>query len=138
MAIPSDPNARMYYRSAFQRLEESRFLLEGGMGAGAIYLAGYGVECILKSLILASSPASKREAVFLQLRGAKAHDFDWLQRRYRTLGGARFPDEIVRAFATVRTWTTDLRYRPEQVKLRVASTFVNCAERIVEFADERL
>ena len=56
MAIPRGPEARLFYRCAIQRHEESVVLLEAGYTTGALYLAGYSVECILKSLVLAGVP----------------------------------------------------------------------------------
>ena len=52
MAVPGSSDARLYYRCAFQRYEESQVLIEAGYTTGAVYLAGYGIECILKALVL--------------------------------------------------------------------------------------
>ena len=48
MALPSASEARPYYRAAKQRFEDARFLLEADRTTGAIYLAGYCVECMLR------------------------------------------------------------------------------------------
>ena len=52
MAIPASIEARLYYRCAFQRHEDAQILLRADHTTGAVYLAGYGVECILKALVL--------------------------------------------------------------------------------------
>jgi len=52
MDIPASPEARLYYRSAFPRYEDAQILLRADRTTGAVYLAGYGIECILKALVL--------------------------------------------------------------------------------------
>ena len=60
MAMPTDINARRYYRVAYQRLDDGAVLLEISRPRAAIYLTGYAVECILKALLLISTPAGER------------------------------------------------------------------------------
>ncbi len=69
MAIPSSRDARLFYRCAFQRYEEAGVLLEAGYTTGAIYLAGYGIECILKSLVLMAVPADNQADVMKSFGG---------------------------------------------------------------------
>ena len=59
MGMPADINARRYYRVAFQRLEDGKSLLEINRPRAAIYLTGYAVECILKALIVTSTPSQE-------------------------------------------------------------------------------
>ena len=49
MAVPHSSEARMFYRCAWQRLDEGELLLTHQMTVAAVYLAGYGVECMLKA-----------------------------------------------------------------------------------------
>ncbi len=60
MALPSSQLARPYYRVAFQRLDDAKVLLEAGRMSGAVYLAGYSGECMLKAWIVEATPKSKR------------------------------------------------------------------------------
>jgi len=55
MALPRSPEARLFYQAAKQRFEDALFLLAGRRTA-AVYLAGYAVECMLKTLILSRAP----------------------------------------------------------------------------------
>src|SRR3954470_23776101 len=53
-----------YDRATFQqlaelRLAEAKLLLENGLPSGAYYLAGYAVECALKSIIAAGFRANE-------------------------------------------------------------------------------
>lgn len=54
MPIPRSTNARLFYRAAKERLEDAELLLSLNRTTAAVYLAGYGVECMIKSLILSS------------------------------------------------------------------------------------
>jgi len=138
MAVPSAPEARLFYRSAHQRLEDGLFLLGGGRTTAAIYLAGYAVECMLKALILASVPSGRRARFRASFRGALAHDFDWLREQYQAQGGSRLPLLITRQFALVNTWTTNLRYNPGAAKRREAQAFLGAAKEILKWANGRL
>ena len=71
MAIPASPDARLYYRCAFQRYEEAEILFEAGYTTGAVYLAGYGVECVLKALVLTVVPPNARSDALRSFRGAR-------------------------------------------------------------------
>jgi len=87
MAIPNSSDARLYYRCALQRYEEALILRKACKTTGAVYLAGYGIECILKALIVMAVPEANRSTVIKQFRGSRAHEFEWLRSAYLTNGG---------------------------------------------------
>jgi HEPN domain-containing protein len=60
MGLPHSRGARLFYRAALHRYDDAALLLEAGRTTGAVYLAGYTVECMLKALVLAGVPASFR------------------------------------------------------------------------------
>jgi HEPN domain-containing protein len=138
MALPHAKEARPYYQAAKQRLGDAQFLLDAGRSTGAIYLAGYSVECMLKALILATLPAKKRAEMLDSFRGAKAHDYDWLKARYSESGGQQIPKDISKRFLLANTWTVELRYKAGTAKHRDARDFLSAAEEILAWADERL
>lgn len=138
MALPHAREARLFYQSAKQRFEDARFLLEAERTTGAIYLAGYSVECILKALILSTTPEGERPAMVASFRGTKAHDYDWLKARYFERGGPVFPSAVSKDFALVGTWTTELRYQAGTSKRGDAEAFLNAARAIILWADGRL
>lgn len=138
MGMPSSRDARLYYRCAFQRYEEAEILLRAEYTTGAVYLAGYGIECILKALVLMGVPEGVRSETLKSFRGSKAHEFEWLRSRYLTNGGARFPREITRHFTLVNDWSTDLRYSPRSVRADEADAFLAAAVEIIQWADRRL
>jgi HEPN domain-containing protein len=138
MATPASPDARLYYRCAFQRYEEAEVLFKAEYTTGAVYLAGYGIECILKALVLMTVPASFRLDTLKSFRGGKAHEYEWLRSLYLTNGGGRFPREITQHFTLVNDWSTDLRYTPRSVRDEEAEAFVASAVAIIRWADGRL
>src|SRR5690606_15979110 len=76
MAIPADINARRYYRVAYQRLDDGQALLEINRPRAAIYLTGYAVECMMKALLLTSTPAAGRPQVLATFHGAIAQSIE--------------------------------------------------------------
>ncbi|MEX0718585.1 MAG: hypothetical protein WD066_18475 [Planctomycetaceae bacterium] len=138
MAVPGSSDARLYYRCAYQRCLEAEFLLNGGYTTGAGYLAGYGIECILKSLIIESTTARERGEVLRSFRGNRAHDFEWLREVYFEQGGARLTRDMIVAFNWASLWSTDLRYSPRPLVPEDAKSFLGAARSILVWADGRL
>lgn len=130
--------ASRYWRCAHQRLDEAKVLLNAGYTTGAVYLTGYSVEFLLKTLLLMAVPSRVHVEMVKSFRGAKAHDFEWLLNCYREQGGARFPPEIARKFTLVNRWSTDLRFEPKQEKRSYAEAFINAVEAILHCASRRL
>jgi HEPN domain-containing protein len=137
MAMPTDINARRYYRVAFQRLDDGSALLEISRPHAAIYLTGYAVECILKALLLASTPAGQRSEMLATFRGAVAHNIDWLRDRLVQRIG-RLPVNENRHVSLVSSWSTDLRYEPGPGDRDDAEAFLASADAILKWADGRM
>ncbi len=60
MGLPQAPEAKLYYRATKPRFEEAVVVLKAGKSVGAVYLAGYTVECFLKAPLLDGTPVSLR------------------------------------------------------------------------------
>ena len=138
MPLPQGPEARTYYQAAWQRLDDAEFLLGVNRTTGVMYLAGYCVECMLKALVLSSTPLKQRVRIAATFRGAKAHDFDWLKGVYLKRGGPPFPSLVSKAFVLVNTWATELRYKAGTYKYRDAVAFLKSVDEIVRWADGRM
>lgn len=95
MAIPSSPNARLFYRAAKQRYDDAVLLLQLQRTTGAVYLAGYSVECMLKALILESVPDRQEPLILAQFRGQQAHNPGWLLRLYKKTISASVPANVI-------------------------------------------
>jgi hypothetical protein len=138
MAIPSSNDARVFYRCAFQRFEEAEVLNKAGKATGAVYLAGYGIECMLKALVLAAVSAGSRPAMLKSFRGGRGHDYEWLRSIYLMNGGDRFPRDVTQHFTLVNDWSTELRYVPRSMRDEDADAFLRSAAAIMSWADGRL
>ena len=138
MALPRSVEARQYYRCALQRFEDAEVLLRAAHTTGAVYLAGYAIECMLKALILDSLAPATRAAMLGKFRGARAHDYEWLRGQYVLNRGARPPGGIAVDFTLVDGWSTDLRYVTRSLRSAEAEEFLQAAKRILDWADGRL
>lgn len=137
MAMPADINARRYYRVAYQRLDDGTALLDISRPRAAIYLTGYAVECILKALLLMSTPAGERAEVLATFRGEGAHNIDWLRGQLiRRIG--QLPIVEARHVSLVSSWSTDLRYEPGPGDPEDARGFLTAADSILRWANGRM
>jgi len=138
MAIPSSKESRLFYRCAKQRYEEAQILLEAGRPTGAVYLAGYGVECMLKALVISTVPPGQVPGVLRTFRGNRTHEFEWLRTEYRIRSKGAFPKAINQYFARVDIWSTDLRYEPGNLRMSDAESFLATARTLIAWIDGRL
>jgi hypothetical protein len=138
VSLPRASQARPYYQAARQRFEDARFLFEAARTTGAIYLAGYCVECMLKALILSTLSDPQRNEILKTFRSSKAHDFDWLKGCYFANGGPPYPKSIAQAFSYVNTWAVEIRYKAGSSKYGDAKAFLDSAQHIMTWADGRM
>lgn len=113
-------------------------LLQLNRTTGAVYLAGYGIESMLKALIVSSVPRSQEPQVLTLFRGTQAHDYEWLLRLYREKGKLVPPPHLRTHFSHVTMWTTSIRYRPETIDEATASAFFQSADAIMRWIEGRL
>src|SRR5438045_57822 len=118
MATPSSSNARLFYRCAIERYEDAQILLKNERTTGAVYLAGYGIECILKALILSVVRPDESHSVLSSFRGQRGHSYDSLKEIYQKNGGSHFPPQVKQQFTlAAQSWSPDYRYKPGSMKL---------------------
>lgn len=138
MALPHAPEARRFYQVARQRYEDAQYLLEAERTTGAIYLAGYGIECMLKALVLSILARWKRVELLASFRGSRAHDFDWLMSRYFRNGGQEPPNVVAEALSLAKSWTVEIRYEAKTASETEATEFMEAAEKVMSWADGRM
>ncbi len=119
------------------RLQEARFLLQHNYTTAAVYLAGYAVECMLKTLILATEPVARHPQTMKSFRGAHSHAYRWL-REELTKRRVNLSPTIIQGLTRVNVWTTNLRYYPSVIERSDAEEFVAAADEIAAWARERL
>jgi HEPN domain-containing protein len=138
MGLPQAPEARLYYRAGKQRFDDALLLLQQGRTTGAVYLAGYTVECLLKALVLASVAPGLRRQLAGEFRGSRAHSIEWLGALYRRHVRTTIPRDITRQLSRVASWSTDMRYLTGLVKRREADEFLDSVREVAAWADERM
>jgi len=69
MAKPRNPEVRRFYQAVSQRFDDAVILLDNDRTTGAIYLAGYAVECMLKALLLLGRPYLATRPLMKLFRG---------------------------------------------------------------------
>ena len=134
-------------RAVFGRLEDARVLLDASRGRGAMYLAGYAVECTLKHrLMLIHGCRNLMELQSaLEQRGhspAEADPFTHgLHRLLWLTGGiARVRADLSawRAFTTVNEWMPAWRYAADAPDDAQARGFLRSVESTIHWIDANL
>jgi HEPN domain-containing protein len=138
MGLPQAKEARLYYRAAKQRFDDAQLLLEWQRTTGAVYLAGYTVECVMKALLLASVAIALRRDLLKGFRGTRAHNIESLGALYRGHVAVAIPRDVTRHLSRVASWSTDLRYATGMLKAREAEEFMQSVVAITNWADGRM
>ena len=137
MAMPKSRDARLYYRCAEKRRVEASILIKAVQPTGAVYLAGYVVECTLKALNIETQPADQQAGRLEHLKKV-GHNLTRLYELYFEDGGSRPPTDVMRAFQFVSQWSSEIRYNPKEVKLVEANRFLKAVDEVYRWTDGRL
>lgn len=129
---------RQFLSAAMARRDDAEYLRLAGRTHGAVYLAGYAVECSLKSLILSTCPEHEQRAMIASFHGARAHDCNWLRALYRRRGGPLFDSRVIRAFVTIEPWSTELRYHSNTIYRGDTGPFFAAIDLILSTIRERV
>jgi HEPN domain-containing protein len=136
--VPIDLTARKYIRAADQRLFAADFLLKNGFNFDAVYLAGYVIECALKSLVLERTPRTRREELIrVHFRGTRGHSHAALASLVRQRQ-CIIPPEIAKAVSRAAGWSTDLRYEVGAMQFKDASAIVDSAQQVLQWVNRSL
>jgi HEPN domain-containing protein len=138
VAAKRSKHVRLFWNAATARRREADVLLLSGKSVGAVYLAGYAVECGLKALILAQHPEHRQPGVIDLFRGAQAHSYLWLRTLLQNSGGGLTPPDVTAAFTEVDDWATDLRYNPRERYAGDADEFFEAVAVVLEWITRRL
>jgi HEPN domain-containing protein len=138
MGLPKAAEAQRYYRAARQRFEDAQYLLRAHRTTGAVYLAGYSVECSLKALVLAGVARGLRQRVLGEFRGSRAHNLEWLSSLYHRHVRFAVPDDVRRHLLRATSWSTALRYATGVIHRRDAEAFLGSVAFIMAWADGRM
>jgi hypothetical protein len=142
MARPRDIDARKFARVAILRLDEAKLIYrKAQLPAAAQYIGGYAVECVLKALVIASTPRNERppsgDETIAWLKKAFGHDL-YALKAYLTKRGVQMSHPVSGDFLFVSTWDPQLRYELGPGDPKVTERFLEAAEALVKWADERM
>ena len=87
---------------------------------------------------MSAVPRRQEEEIVEMFRGRLAHDYEWLLRLYRQHGGSAVPRHLREDLRNVGSWSTDMRYSPRTIPVNDAKEFLDSAQKIIQWADERL
>jgi HEPN domain-containing protein len=130
-------DARRFERAAAQRLTAAELLYQHGFNLESMYLAGYAIECALKSLILRrTSPAQFSSMLDMLVKvGAKGHDFEYLRGLLRREPiNMTISKEINELIQRASTWSPDLRNEVGSGIVKDVERFLEAARAIREWA----
>jgi len=126
-----------FRRVAWKRFEEAEFLLKGGYTTGAMYLSGYAVECMLKSLLIAQFPKRSHKAELDRCKQEVRHDLERLKHELAKKGVV-VPGSVLPALVLVRTWTPEMRYESAARHVDEAEDFLAAVKAILDWAKGKL
>jgi HEPN domain len=132
---------RKFQRAAEQRwLTANWLLMESEFYLDAVYLAGYAVECALKSLILWRTSERRFPEAYAEItEGRKAHSYEFLKQiLQRRPINMVIPKPLMVLFRRVATWSTDLRYESRRIAYDEAQDFFEAVTGIRTWIDKEL
>jgi HEPN domain-containing protein len=138
MTIPFSADAKLFFRAALQRYDDAEVLLGASRTTGAIYLAGYAVECALKALILSYLGAKRRAIVLESFRGNRGHNLESLREQFQKASGTKLSRAIAEELSHVSSWTTDMRYETGTVRMSEAKEFLRASQAILIWMKEKV
>lgn len=132
------PNAVTLSKVAINRYDDADCLMKAKRYNAAIYLAGYAVECMLKSLLVMRTPASKAEEIQDFFRGNLGHNLEQLLKAIRDRG-ENFPKVLSRSLQTInKIWSVNIRYQHVQLKHKEAASIMNAVFEIISLIKGRI
>lgn len=119
-----------FERVAKQRLAAAEFLLQHGYNLDSMYLAGYGVECALKALILAWTPRGQRADMLAKItRGQSMHQAETLLEILFSQG--RTLSRALKMQVVQSGWSTALRYETGRVPTSAVQKVLQAARDVL-------
>jgi HEPN domain-containing protein len=129
--------SRDFQHAAGQRLTTAQFLLDHNYTLDAAYLAGYTVECTLRSLILEVTPAAERAETLRKIvSGSRMHDAEILGEIPKDLG-CPIPLRLVKRLRRF-PWSTALRYEIGRRRKGETRGLLKAAKGVYDWAEGQL
>ena len=130
-----------------QRLEDARVLFNAGRWRGAMYVAGYAVECLLKAKLMQIYSCRnlreldnilQRRSILSHSRTVFTHELETLFRLTPGFHRLRQNQNVWRQFYKVNRWTTAWRYTADRSTYDAALLFMDAVEKVILWIDSNL
>jgi hypothetical protein len=131
-------------RASQHRRVDSDVLLQGGRWRGAMYLAGYRLECLLKFKLMRKFDCGnigeldeelKRRGLIRADATMYTHDFESLLRASEGFDRLRRAPEVWYFFLIVNRWVPAWRYNPDQANEGEATSFLEAIDQVANWID---
>lgn len=130
-------------KAGFKRLKDAKRLRDQAGWRGAMYLAGYYIECKLKARLMEMYniwTLEELENRLSQRTGKSVRAFTHSIEVLMTHTGAmkRMDDNVRRSFAKCNQWKTDWRYDPSEGTMDECEAFIQAVETLGHFIDRNI
>ncbi len=119
----------------FKQLSQSA---RSNLATEAVYLGGYGVECVLKALLLSKTKAKNhKRMVEVEFPKKIGHDFE-LMKRLLEKGKMAIAFDVDAALSLARirrSWTSTLRYSPKLFTTDEARWFLSNVRFLLKWSE---
>ena len=130
-----------------QRLEDAKTLLNASRGRGAMYMAGYAVECLLKTKLMhiyncknlrELEDLLRQRSILPAHRTVFTHQLEDLLRLTPSYNRVIRNHEMLSLFNKVNQWTPNWRYISKPTNRREATEFITSIERFIRWINNNL
>ena len=134
-------------KASTHRLDDARALLHAGRWRGAMYMAGYAVECLLKTKLMQmySCRALRDLEDELQRRGVLAehatvftHQLELLLRLTQRFAQLRQHRMLWPQFALINRWIPAWRYTADVANRQDATDFLEAVAQIMQWLEHNV
>lgn len=131
-------------KAAKHRLDDARVLLNSARWRGAMYLAGYSVECRLKTRLMQMFDCRhlmeldeelRRRGILADQGTTFTHQLEVLLRLAQGLDRLRQNESMWRLFSTVNRWVPAWRYSADQSTRENAEDFLEAVENVAHWIE---
>ena len=130
-----------------QRLADATALLNASRWRGAMYMAGYAVECLLKTKLMHIYDCQnlgeledllRHRSILPANRTVFTHQLEDLLRLTPGYNRLRQDRDLWHMFQVVNLWTPQWRYTAKQTTYQEAVGFLTCIENVMHWIDTNL
>lgn len=130
-----------------QRLADAQALLNASRWRGAMYMAGYAVECLLKTKLLHIYDCKnlreledllRQRSILPAHRTVFTHELEGLLRLTPSYSRLRQDRDFWRMFQVVNLWTPQWRYTVKQTTYQEAAKFLTFIENVMHWIHTNL